>query len=305
MSLYKLISPKAFVELLQKETSRRVVPVDSTWYLPAWKRDGKKEFLDVERIPNAVFFDIDGVKDLESPYPHMAPDLTTFNKAMSQLGINRDDILVVYDTIGNFSAPRCAWTLSMFGHEPVYLLNNFPLYKKAGYTIETSQKTSFSPYKPTEYKSDVNLCPESTVDYSEILDLVKRNELSKTYNVFDARSLARFEGKAPEPRPGLPSGHIPGAQPLPYTDVLDPETKAYPASTEEMQLKLNAAFETLKNTYDPAKPTIAMCGTGVSGCIIMRALELSGIKNIKLYDGSWTEWALRSTDPKWLAKGRD
>lgn len=305
MAQYKLISPKAFVDLLQKETARRIIPVDSTWYLPAWKRDGKKEFLESERIPNAVYFDIDGVKDSKSPYPHMAPDLSTFNSAMSQLGIKRDDILVVYDTIGNFSAPRCAWTLTMFGHQPVYLLNNYLLYKKAGYPLETTNKTSYTPYEETKYKSETNLCPQNTADYDEILDLVQRNELGKKYNVFDARSLARFEGRAPEPRPGLPSGHIPGSQPLPFTDVLDPETKAYPSDSTEMKLKLDATFKSLQDTFDPAKPTIAMCGTGVTGCIIKRALELAGIEDVRLYDGSWTEWALRSTDPKWLAKGRD
>ncbi|QLL30977.1 hypothetical protein HG536_0A07920 [Torulaspora globosa] len=305
MALYKLISPKAFAELLQKETARRVIPVDSTWYLPAWNRDSKKEFLEAERIPNAVYFDIDAIKDTKSPYPHMAPDLPTFNNAMSQLGLRRDDILVVYDTIGNFSAPRCAWTLTMFGHEPVYLLNNYPIYKQAGYPLETTRKESFTPYSQTEYNSATNLCPENTVGYDEILELVKRNELSKKYNVFDARSLARFEGRAPEPRPGLPSGHIPGTQPLPYTEVLDPETKAYPSDPADMEAKLHAAFKRLNDTFDSTKPTIAMCGTGVSGCIIKKALELAGVKNVKLYDGSWTEWALRSTDPQWLAKGRD
>lgn len=73
------------MEILQKETSHRVVAVDSTWYLPNMKKDGFKEFLEVERIPGAVYFDIDGVKDTKSPYPHMLPDSATFNKYMSKL----------------------------------------------------------------------------------------------------------------------------------------------------------------------------------------------------------------------------
>lgn len=304
MALYKLLTPKAFVELLHKETARRVIPVDSTWYLPNLKRDGKQEFLDRERIANAVYFDIDEVKDSQSPYPHMAPDLATFNRSMSQLGIRKDDILVVYDTIGNFSAPRCAWTLTTFGHKPVYLLNNYVLYKQQGYPVDTSKKTSYTPYETTSYVSDVDLRPEEVVTYEEMLNLVKKGELSKNYNVYDARALPRFEGKAPEPRPNLPSGHIPGTQPLPYPDVLDSNSKAFPQDSSEMKLKLDEAFKNLKDTFDPTKPTIALCGTGVSGCIIKKALEHSGIKNVRLYDGSWTEWAMRS-DPALLAKKRD
>lgn len=304
MALYKLITPKAFVELLRKETSRRVIPVDSTWYLPNLKRDGKQEFLEKERLADAVFFDIDKVIDSSSPYPHMVPDLATFNQSMSQLGIKKDDILVVYDTIGNFSAPRCAWTLTMFGHKPVYLLNNYILYKQEGYPVDQAKQTSCSPHEPTDYVSDVNLCPREVVSYEEMLQLVQKGELSKKYNVFDARALPRFEGKAPEPRPGLPSGHIPGSQPLPFFDVLDPTTKAFPQEPNEMKRKLEETFKNLNDNFDPAKPTIAMCGTGVTGCIIKKALEHSGIKDVRLYDGSWTEWAIRS-DPALLAKNRD
>ncbi len=61
-----------------------------------------------------------------------------------------------------------------------------------------------------------------------------------------------------------------------------------------MEKKVQEAFKKLNNTYDPSKPTIVMCGTGVSACIIRTALEHSGVKDIKLYDGSWVEWVLRS-----------
>lgn len=304
MSLYKLITPKAFIELVKNETSRRIVPIDSSWYLPNLNRDAKKEFLNEERIPKSVYFDIDAVKDMKSPYPHMAPDLATFNQGMSSLGITKDDILVVYDRIGNFSAPRCAWTLSMFGHTPVYLLNNYILYKRAGYALDTTKRTKLSEYLPSNYKADVNLCSENVISYEEMLDLVKSGNLGQRYNVYDARALPRFEGRAPEPRPGLPSGHIPGTQPLPYVNVLDSDSNAFPDNPDDMKAKLEETFTKLKDTFDPAKPTVVMCGTGVSGCIIMKALEHAGIKDVKLYDGSWTEWALRA-DHSLIAKGRD
>lgn len=302
MSLFKLITPCAFVELTK--ASKKVVPVDSTWYLPNLKRDGKQEFMDVERIPGAVYFDIDDIRDSASEFPHMAPDLATFNEGMSQLGVNKEDILVVYDRIGNFSAPRCAWTLVMLGHPEVYLLNNFNAYKKEGYPLDTTKWTKLTQYPKSNYKSETNLCPENVITYEQMLELVKSGELKKKYNVYDARALNRFEGKAPEPRPDISSGHVAGVQPLPFTEILDQPDLTFPQEQVDMEKKVQEAFKKLNNTYDPSKPTIVMCGTGVSACIIRTALEHSGVKDIKLYDGSWVEWVLRS-DPKLIAKDRE
>ncbi|CAB4252891.1 thiosulfate sulfurtransferase [Maudiozyma barnettii] len=304
MSLYKLITPKKFVELVAKETTRRVVPVDSTWYMPNLNKDAKAEFKDLERIQNAVYFDIDGIKDTKSPYPHMVPDLETFNKGMSQLGLKRDDILVVYDRIGNFSAPRCAWTIGLFEHPNVYLLNNFNLYKGAGYPLDTSKKESFSEYPVSDYHADSSLAIDEVVPYENIVDLVQSGDIRSKYNLVDARALDRFEGKVPEPRPDIPSGHVPGANPLPFGEVLNDGAKTFPESTEEMASRIDQVTKKLGYTIDPKKPTIAMCGTGVTGTIIKTALEHAGFKMVRLYDGSWTEWALRSGS-ELIAKNRD
>lgn len=304
MSLFKLITPKHFVDLVAKETKHRVIPVDSTWYLPNQGKDGKKEFLEVERIPNAVYFDIDGIKDTKSPYPHMVPDLETFNNGMRQLGLERDDILVVYDRIGNFSAPRCAWTISLFEHPNVYLLNNFNLYKKEGYPLDTTKKTSYSDFTETKYAADSSLVIDEVVPYERMVELVESGDIKTKYNVVDARALARFEGTAPEPRSDIPSGHIPGTNPLPFTELLDADSKAFPETKQDMVKLVEDVTKRLDYTIDPKKPTIAMCGTGVSGIIIKTALEHAGIKMVRLYDGSWTEWAMRS-DPRFIAGGRN
>ena len=88
-----------------------------------------------KRIPSARFFDLDAVKDHESPYPHMLPTAEVFAKSMQDLGIRKDDTLVVYDTqeLGIFSAPRVGWTLKVFGHPEVHVLNNFRLWVQQGY----------------------------------------------------------------------------------------------------------------------------------------------------------------------------
>lgn len=277
-----------------------MIPVDSTWYLPNSGKDGRKEFCEVERIPNSIYFDIDAIKDVESPYPHMLPSLKVFNESMSELGVKKSDILVVYDRVGNFSAPRCAWTLGVFGHSPVYLLNNYITYKNEGYPIDQSIKTKFTEYAPTEYVSNTDFTPQQVISYDQMLDMVKNGELAKKYNVFDARALPRFLGEAQEPRPGLPSGHIPGAQPMPFNEMLN--SGLFEGSEKEMKAKLDAYVSKSGVKFDPSKPTITMCGTGVSGVIIKTALELAGEKNLKLYDGSWTEWALRA-NPEYIVKG--
>ncbi|KAG0679408.1 hypothetical protein C6P41_001193 [Kluyveromyces marxianus] len=299
MPLFKLISPKVFSELVLNETKRRIVPVDSTWYLPNLHRDGKQEFLDEERLKGAVYFDIDSVKDLKSEYPHMLPDSETFNNSMSELGLRKDDILVVYDRIGNFSAPRCAWTLSVMGHDPVYLLNNFQTLKQSGYPVDTSKVSSITPYGKSVYTSNINLSSEETVDFEFLQNLLKSGEI-KNYQLFDARSLQRFTGEAPEPRAGLSSGHVPGAKPLPFTEVLN-DDKTLPTDNDKMLKKIQPFLSDNGIEIDLDKPTIAMCGTGVTGTIMKTALEIAGVKQVRLYDGSWTEWAQRSDA---IAKGK-
>ncbi|SCU95829.1 LAMI_0F03972g1_1 [Lachancea mirantina] len=300
MSLYKLITPRALQELIQKETARRVIPVDSTWYLPNANKDAKEEFLEVERIPKATYFDIDAVKDVSSPYPHMLPSLSMFNKSMSDLGLLQSDVLVVYDRNGIFSGPRCAWTFKLFGHKYVFLLNDFKAYKSMGFPLENSPRTTLSDLPPTNYNSTTDLTKEETVSFDDMLSLVQSGELSKKYNVFDARSTGRFTGQAPEPRPGLPSGHIPGSQSLPFTEVLT--DGSYDENAAKIKEHLDAYIEKAQLKLDPSNPTIALCGTGVSGVIIKSALEQAGVPNVKLYDGSWTEWAMR-VDPSLIAKG--
>lgn len=305
MSLFKLITPKAFLTLTKNPPAgQRVIPVDSTWFLPNLNRDGREEFKEIERIPGAVFFDIDGICDTKSKYPHMLPSLDIFNNAMSKLGLKENDILVVYDRIGNFSAPRCAWTIGLFGHANIYLLNNFNVYKGLELTLDTDKQSEFSKYPPTKYHSSTDLTKNRVVTYEQVMKLSNDKELHNNYNAFDARLLGRFEGVAPEPRPGLPSGHISGFQPLPFTDVLNPTNQTYPEDEEQMKEKLKDAMSKLDITIDPKKPTIVMCGTGVTGAIIQTALELSGMENVALYDGSWTEWALRC-DPECIKKNRD
>ncbi|KAJ2971306.1 hypothetical protein NQ176_g7759 [Zarea fungicola] len=141
-----LVTPKELHEALQKNppssisTDSRVIPLCASWFLPNAERTGIEVFRE-QRIPKARFFDIDKAIDKRSPYPHMLPNAKGFAGAMSELGIRKEDVVVVYDSkeLGIFSAPRVGWTLKIFGHENVHILNNFKLWVDEGYPTESGE----------------------------------------------------------------------------------------------------------------------------------------------------------------------
>lgn len=225
----------------------------------------------------------------------MLPSSAEFADAMGKLGIRGDDTVVVYDTkeLGIFSAPRVAWTLRMFGHERVHVLNNFRLWVEQGLPVESGEPETPSAVDYGRPKVDT---PAQVVDY-EFVRQMARGKAAEGYShasLLDARPKGRFDGADPEPRPGLPSGHVPGSISVPFSDVLDPTTKAFlPAE------KLRELFAA--KGVRPDAPVISSCGTGVTAVVLDAALEEAGYlvggdatKKRLVYDGSWTEWAMRS-----------
>jgi thiosulfate/3-mercaptopyruvate sulfurtransferase len=247
------------------------------------KRTGRQSFLN-KRIPTARYFDIDEVKDHESEWPHMLPTCDVFAAAMSKLGIRREDEVVVYDTeeLGLFSAPRAGWTLRVFGHPKVHVLNNFRLWVQEGFPVETGppEVPNITKYPVPAYNTDmvVKFAEMKTIGYDH------GKEGSEDVQILDARSKGRFDGTDPEPRPGIKSGHMPGAHNVPFQQLLDPNTKAMLPAEE-----LRKVFGAKK--LDPKTPIIASCGTGVTAAIVEAALKEAGFGDShdrRLYDGSWT-----------------
>jgi len=284
-----LVTPKELSEALKKNspskisTAPRTVALCASWFLPTSPLNGLQTFRE-KRIPGSRFFDLDKVIDKRSPYPHMLPSASDFAKAMSGLGIKRDDTVVVYDSheLGIFSAPRVGWTLKAFGHDSVHLLNNFKLWVEEGYPTESGEFW------------DVNTCPypipqfdaERLVEFEEVRELAKdyNKEGAEGVQILDARPKGRWSGKDPEPRPGLESGHIPGSISIPVSELLDPVSKAILPGDQ-----LRKIFET--KGVDPERPIINSCGTGVTAAVIDAALSEAGYgdeKKRRLYDGSWT-----------------
>lgn len=183
-------------------THSRIVPLSAEWFLPTDPRTGHSEFQKC-RIPTARFFDLDDIKDAASPYPHMLPSAPVFASAMGKLGIRRADTVVVYDSpsLGIFSAPRAAWTLRVFGHEKVHLLNNFKVWVEEGLPIEAGTPEV---HEQTVYEV-VAPDPRMVADFEEVKVLAEmRLEGGKSdVQLLDARPGGRFKGVDPEPRPGV------------------------------------------------------------------------------------------------------
>lgn len=286
-----IVTPQEVSEALKHNaptsisTAPRVIPLCAAWFMPndPEGRTGIESFKK-KRMPFARFFDVDGVKDHESPYPHMLPTTDVFAEAMSNLGIRKEDEVVVYDTeeLGLFSAPRVAWTLRVYGHPRVHILNNFRLWVKEGYPTDSGPPESPEPtkYPVPSYNTDmvVKFAEMKTIGY----DYGK--EGSEEIQILDARPRGRWEGTQPEPREGLRSGHMPGSTSVPFQELLDPETK-----TLLPKEKLQELFQS--KSVDPKKPLITTCGSGVTAAVVELALkeaEYGTPEDRRLYDGSWT-----------------
>ncbi len=255
-----------------------VVAVDGSYFLPTQKRDAQAEYRG-GHIPGAVFFDIEAVCDHSTDLPHMLPGPAQFGEAVGTLGIGNDDTVVVYDSIGLFSAARVWWTFRVFGAKSVFILDGgLPRWKAEGRMLEIGEAK-----RPAKtFKAEMN------VGAVALLDDVRIALAGDSTQVVDARSVERFAGKAPEPRPGLRSGHMPRAFNVPYERLLD---NGRLASRE----RIEAAFKDAGVDLD--KPIITSCGSGVTAAILTFALQSIGKEPQGLYDGSWAEWGGRPDLP--------
>ena len=203
-----LVTPSELNFVLKKNlhskisTAPRIVPVCASWFLPNDGRDGRETFK-AGRIPHARFFDIDAVKDPNSPYPHMLPSPKDFAKAMGELGIRRDDTVVVYDSkeIGIYSAPRVGWTFQIFGHPQVHVLNNFRKWVEEEYEVESGKPAQVDPVEYPIPELDVS----AVVGFDELREIAleQGKEGAEEVQILDARSKGRWEGTEPEPRKGI------------------------------------------------------------------------------------------------------
>ena len=258
-----------------KENLDKVKIIDCSWHMPQTKRNGFDEYK-VKHIENAIFFDLDKNSKKNTDLPHMLPDTKSWKDIVSNMGIKNDEQIVIYDNSDVISSCRCWYNFIYFGHNPelVHVLDGG--LKK---WIEEGKSTT----------GDIIKIIPSNYTVSEKKELVKninqidKNILENKFNVVDARSLERFEGKVPEPRKGLRSGSIKNSFCLPYSELIN---------QDHTFISKEKIYEKFKSTkYDVDKNIVFSCGSGVTASVLALAYSLIDNKYVPtIYDGSWSEY---------------
>jgi thiosulfate/3-mercaptopyruvate sulfurtransferase len=267
-----LVSPSWLAERLN---DRNLVILDAT--LPPVGVtpvvDMRAQYVE-KHIPGAVFFDIDELSDHATTLPHMLPTEESFSRSMEELGVGDTMTIVAYEQAGVFAAPRAWWMLRTFGAREVYVLDGgLQAWLEAGLPVQSGEERR----EPATFHSKLDR--KAVKDFAQVQQMIAANA-----QILDARSAGRFAGTAPEPRPGISSGHMPGATSVPFLEL-----------TQDCRMKdtagLREVFATKGVKLD--QPITTTCGSGVTAAVIALGLEIAGASQVSLYDGSWAEYAQR------------
>ncbi len=258
-----------------------VVVFDCSTYLPG-EPGNKHEAFAAARIPGARMFDIDAIADDATDLPHMVPTPARFAALVGALGVSNASRLVFYDQHGLRSSPRGWWMMRLFGHDQVAVLDGgLPAWKREGRALQSG---------PAAAPAPAVFVPDFRAGMLRGIGDVKRIVDHGGALILDARAKGRFDGTAPEPRAGLPSGHMPGAANVPVSEMAGPDGLIKDAAT------LRGIFAAAG--VDGTRPVITSCGSGVTACVLALGLVQAGFPEAAVYDGSWTEWASRPETPK-------
>lgn len=253
--------------------------VDASFYLPTEGRDPRAEFAEVH-IPGARFFDIDQIADTGNPLPHMFPSAERFGAEVGALGIGNGARVVCYDSGSMMASCRAWWMFRAFGHEQVSVLNGgLRKWRAEGRPVESGVPS------PEPVRFEAAFRPGMVRLLDQVRDIVDKGGET----IVDVRAAGRFNGSEPEPRPGMRSGHMPGAVSLPYGRILNSDGTFRDAAAIGDAI----AGAGLAGT----DRIVASCGSGVSAAVLLLGLHLIGHRQLALYDGSWSEWGGRQDTP--------
>lgn len=258
--------------------------IDATIFLPNSGRDARTEY-EAEHLPGAVFMDLDEIVDTDHPAPHMLPGAPKFASRMQSLGLGDGDRFVVYDNSPLHSSARAWWMLEVFGARDVAILDGgLRKWKAEGRPTESG-----SPERRHGHFT-ASLDADAVADKDYVAGIAH----SEGHEIVDARPASRFAGEEAEPRPGVMQGHIPVSRNLPQGEMFNPD------NTWKSGDDLRAAFDAAG--VDLARPMVTTCGSGVTAAVLLFGARLLGKEDVKLYDGSWSEWGADPATPK--ATGR-
>ncbi len=259
-----------------KEKIDHVKIIDCSWHMPQTKRNGLEEYKE-NHIPNAIFFDLEKNSNQNSNLPHMLTDKNSWEIIVSEMGINNNDDIVVYDNSDVLSACRCWYNFIYFGHNPnlVRILNGGMKKWKSENKTTTN---AVSIIKKTQYY------PNEKFNLVKNKKQINKNLTLQNFTVIDARSKDRFEGKVQEPRHGLRSGSIPKSFCIPFEKLINNN------NTFKDKDEIKKIFkEVLKDTT--SSDVVFSCGSGITACVLALAYCLINAKYMPIiYDGSWAEY---------------
>ena len=257
-----------------------LVVLDATIFPPGDTRDARSQFA-IARIPGARRFDINLIADRQSPLPHMVPSAEYFAQQVQAIGISNDSRVVCYDQLGMFSAPRAWWMFRLFGHDQAAVLDGgLPKWRAEQRAVQEGTPPAAPPGR---FQSALR------ADLLRGLGDVRDNINSRRELVLDARSADRFHARVAEPRPGLRSGHMPGAHNLPFGELLTAQHTLLPPAALQARFRQAGVHE--------RNAVITSCGSGLTAAVLNLGLTVAGYPPGALYDGSWAEWGGRNDTP--------
>ena len=250
--------------------------IDCSWHMPQTNRNGLKEY-EEKHIPNSIFFDLDKNSNKETDLPHMLVGLNEWEKIVSNMGINNDDQIIIYDNSDVISACRCWYNFIYFGHNPKLIkVLNGGFEKWIDENRITNNK--IPKVKITKYvANEINNLVKNKKEINENIN-------KKEFNIIDARSIERFKGEINEPRRGLRSGNIKNSSCIPFGQLIN-KNKTFKNNKEIIEI-----FK--RNLKDISSVSVVFsCGSGVTACVLALAYSLINDKYLpQIYDGSWAEY---------------
>lgn len=258
--------------LLAQPHDRGLSILDATW-VPSFAtgRPTGAESYAAAHIPAASYFDIDVIADQAAGLKHMLPAPGQFSEQVGRLGISQESPVIIYDSHGFFASARAWWMFRAMGHEAVWVLDGG---LQAWQAVGGAVTSDIPRYAPKDYAATANH------DLVRDMRAMRAHVANQDITILDARDPQRFSGAAPEPRAGLPSGHMPGSLCVPASSLI----------TETGHLKSKADLASSLGPYSDTQ-VVTSCGSGVSAAIISLGLARLGNSSAALYDGSWSEWA--------------
>lgn len=255
-----------------------LVILDASLHLPAAKRDAEAEF-NQDHIPGARFFDLRQLTDTHSDVPAAHPRPEQLAQALASFGVTPDTRVVIYDDSMVKTAARAWFLMHAHGLENVAILDGgIAKWRAENRSIESGTPA------PAPAAEPMALNAPTRIRYkAEML----ANLDSGAEHVLDARDAARFAGEVEE------SGHIPNSCNLPFPKLFNAD------GTHKSPAELSAVLEGAGITAD--KPVTTTCGSGVTACVLLFALHLTGRNDTALYDGSWSEWGSDPDTPKGMS----